>query len=71
MLGEELRVLDRGQGKVGGHVPRQILVALVKELDGDGQRELHHVPFAVILKNVSINIYGHFGRNSKTVPLGA
>ena len=48
--GEELRVLDCGQGEVGGHVAAQLAVALVEELDGDGQGKLHHVALGVVLQ---------------------
>ena len=48
--GEELRVLDGGQGEVGGHVAAQLAVALVEELDGDGQGQLHHVALGVVLQ---------------------
>ena len=49
MLCQESGVVDGGQREVGGHVAREVLVALVEELNGHGNGQTHHGLLGVVL----------------------
>ena len=61
MSGQQVCVLYRRQAHVGGHVPRQLLVPLVQELDGHRNGQLHDRLLIVVEEDAAHDVGGHLG----------
>ena len=61
MSSKQVGILDRSKAHVGRHVPRQLLVAFVQELDGHGDGKLHDRLLVVVEEDAAHDVGGHLG----------
>lgn len=57
--GEEVSILNGGQGHIGRHVPGQLLVPLVQKLDCHRDGQLHYSLLVVVEEDAAHNVAGH------------
>ena len=61
MRSQQVGILNGSKAHVRGHVPRQLLVALVQELDGHRDGQLHHRLLVVVEEDAAHDVGGHLG----------
>ena len=61
MSGKQVSILDCSKAHVRRHVPRQLLVALVQELDGHRDGELHDRLLVIVEEDAAHDVGGHLG----------
>ena len=69
--GQQVSILDRSKAHVRGHVARQLLVALVQELDGYRDGELHDRLLVVVEEDTAHDVGGHLGMRRVTLAGGS
>lgn len=50
MSGQQVSIVQGGQGQITGHVPTQLLVVTAQEVDHHRDGHHHHFSLAVVLK---------------------
>ena len=70
MSRKQVCILDCSQAHVGRHVSRQLLVALVQELDGHRDGELHDGLLVVVEEDAAHDVGGHLGMGRVTLAGG-